>query len=484
MSSPRNGAPQPVSPRLLDKPIITEECTSPITLTRPKYSTIRMESRKLTQVQSFGKLNELKSPISQPPQSPTPSLSVSPKELSHSISLSKMKSSKVLQQGYLVKEGSFWKVWRKRWFVLKQDGEFNYRKDFLDKNPIKTLNVRGAALTFPEIAKKNNVMKLYFSPEHSLYMLTGDDLELEKWAKSFIDAGASAVEIKDNIMLSNLELDRYLINGEIYIPKEKHIDDEFIRIESKLGEGAQATVYCVTLENVPDHKFASKVYPKKLINGVNDLTQCYNEMYVMSCLTEHENVLQFYGVTEKKESIGILTEFCAQGPLSDNITQKKTFKQKISMITQIVLGIQHLHRHGIVHRDIKCDNILISSNFVIKIGDFGLATKLPIKGVNGGVCGTASYVAPEILLNLPYDEKCDIYSFGIVLWMIMHEQLHPYNDMTDSDIIARVKKDVSFKPDIENSIGSTMKNLILSCLSRDPKKRPNCDQILNILKEL
>lgn len=336
--------------------------SSPFSEVKPKYGKTTTMHRKLTQVNSFSNFLDIKKSPSQPgsmPTSPREVFSVSPKDLNLSISISKSKSSKVIQQGYLVKEGSLWKTWKKRWFILRADGEMTYRRDFKDKTPIKTLSIRKVPLTFPTMSKQKYVLKLYFSPTYSLYMCAPSEMELENWAKALIEAGASAVELTNCGMLGNLELDRKFINGEVYVPKDKYIDDEFLKIGKKIGEGGQATVHEAIVQTYPSMLLAVKIYPKNLINGVNDLTIAYNEMYILSLIPEHENVLQFYGVTEKKDSIGIVTEHCSEGSLLDYVKQKTTFKQKISILTQIAKGIKHLHSNGVMHRDIKCENILV-----------------------------------------------------------------------------------------------------------------------------
>lgn len=119
---------------------------------------------------------------------------------------------------------------------------------------------------------------------------------------------------------------------------------------------------------------------------------------------------------------------------------------------------------------------------MLKLCDFGLAARFPLKEGINIVCGTSYYAAPEILTNKAYDEKVDIYSFGIVMWMIIHENDQPYGSMTESEVIQKIKSDNAFRPEIEKSHNPNVKNLISSCWHEDPKKRATFDQIFKVLE--
>lgn len=130
-------------------------------------------------------------------------------------------------------------------------------------------------------------------------------------------------------------------------------------------------------------------------------------------------------------------EFCAYGPLHQILKEGAaviTTARIVSWSKQIAVGMQYLHMHKIIHRDLKSPNILIGQNEVIKISDFGTSREFNDISTKMSFAGTVAWMAPEVIRNEPCSEKVDVWGFGVVLWELLTCEI-PYKDFDSSAII-------------------------------------------------
>jgi serine/threonine protein kinase len=145
---------------------------------------------------------------------------------------------------------------------------------------------------------------------------------------------------------------------------------------------------------------------------------------------------------------------------------------------QLLLTIDFLQKKNLVHRDIKLDNILISKiededKFNVKLGDFGLTTFLKEGDKLSKLCGSPSYIAPEILMKLPYDFKSDIFSAGSVFYNLL-TGLYLFNgESTDSILIANRDCDLTSILVHLSGLSQDCRDLLLSMLNPNPSERPS-----------
>ena len=142
----------------------------------------------------------------------------------------------------------------------------------------------------------------------------------------------------------------------------------------------------------------------------------------MKALPKNLHIIKLYEIYEQHSEIILLFEFMSQGDLYQRIKgEPLTESQICTFFCQILKGLVFLHSNGVVHRDIKPDNILMTKNkngeIVVKIADFSLAEYYHSKRLNT-VCGTPGYMAPEMFCEEEYDEKVDVFSLGIILYML------------------------------------------------------------------
>lgn len=162
---------------------------------------------------------------------------------------------------------------------------------------------------------------------------------------------------------------------------------------------------------------------------------------------QHPNLIQFYQSIETTHRVFIIMEYAENGSLLDLIrTEKKLCEDKArELFKQIVSVIEYIHSKGIVHRDVKCENLLFDKNNVLKLIDFGFAREnmLPPK-MSETYCGSYAYASPEILKGVPYQPQAsDIWAIGVVLYAMVVGRL-PFDDSSVRYLLKQVQQKVTF----------------------------------------
>ncbi|CAK64142.1 unnamed protein product (macronuclear) [Paramecium tetraurelia] len=207
------------------------------------------------------------------------------------------------------------------------------------------------------------------------------------------------------------------------------------------------------------------------------------EVEVISNL-RHPNIVLYMGVCIRKQNYYLITEYLEEGSLFDHLHKKKTHidqKALMQIVEDIALGMNYLHGRKVMHCDLKSSNVLIDQNWNVKLCDFGLSRinkKIDHKVNKGARIGTPNWMAPEIMRGEPYQEKADVYSFGMILWEIITQQI-PYEGLSQTQIIGTVGygQDQVLIP--SNSNPSILLQLAKKCLKKSPHERPTFADIVN-----
>jgi calcium-dependent protein kinase len=154
----------------------------------------------------------------------------------------------------------------------------------------------------------------------------------------------------------------------------------------------------------------------------------------------HQNIITVYEMFEDQARFYLVTELCTGGDLYEEIIRKgnNLFSETDAsrIIGECLLAINHCHSEKICHRDMKPENILLDNDGKVKLIDFGTAASFEQQQGLEGLIGTAYYIAPEILIEKgKYNEKCDIWSLGVILYMLL-TGIPPFNGRTEDDIFA------------------------------------------------
>ena len=159
-------------------------------------------------------------------------------------------------------------------------------------------------------------------------------------------------------------------------------------------------------------------------------------------------------------------------------------KDAAKIIHQVLLALNYMHKRNIVHRDIKPENILLESrdihNINIKITDFGLSKCYdPLDGGLQETLGSPLYMAPEIIKLMKYDTKVDIWSLGVMAYIILTGK-PPFNGKTKEEVFMQITTaPITFSESIWLKISREGKAFVKACLTRDPRLRPSAEELLN-----
>lgn len=198
----------------------------------------------------------------------------------------------------------------------------------------------------------------------------------------------------------------------------------------------------------------------------------------------HRNVVRFVGACTKPPEFCILTEYVPGGNLHDFLHKHDNIlnlSQLLKFALDICNGMDYLHQNDIIHRDLKTANLLMDNNHVVKVADFGVARFQSQGGVMTAETGTYRWMAPEVMNHQSYNQKADVFSFGIVLWELATSKI-PYATMTPLQAAVGVRK--GLRPELPKNAHPRLVNLIQRCWETDPAKRPAFGEIKLELEEL
>ncbi|XP_029973155.1 serine/threonine-protein kinase Nek9 [Salarias fasciatus] len=248
-----------------------------------------------------------------------------------------------------------------------------------------------------------------------------------------------------------------------------------------LGRGAfgEATLYRRTEDN------SLVVWKEVDLNSLSEKERrdVMNEISILSIL-EHKNIIAYFNHFIDKNTLLIELEYCNGGNLYDKILQQKgkLFSEEVVVwyLYQIASAVAHIHKAGILHRDIKTLNIFLTKTDLIKLGDYGLAKKLDSEFSMAETCvGTPYYMSPELCQGAKYNFKSDIWAMGCVLSEVLtltrtFDATNPLNlcvKIVQGNWTMEVNADV---------YSSALIKLVYECLDQDPAKRPTADHILEL----
>lgn len=201
----------------------------------------------------------------------------------------------------------------------------------------------------------------------------------------------------------------------------------------------------------------------------------------------HPNIVLFMGLcikTEPKLQLVMITELMARGSVADIFYEREerpALKVRLAWAKQVALGLNAMHRcvPTILHLDLKPHNVLIDRHNIAKVADFGLA-KVRDPEKNIGKAGSPFYMAPEVLTEKPYDERADVYSFGILLWEFVTQSI-PYIDrgFTNFRDIIKAVVDNLERPDMPTDISKPLQDLISRLWAPTPEGRPSFQEVID-----
>ena len=246
------------------------------------------------------------------------------------------------------------------------------------------------------------------------------------------------------------------------------------KIEKLLGQGGMGSVYLGTHQET-EQQAAVKVLSSSLSSDDDFRVRFAGEIESLKKL-KHPNIVQLLGWGEQDASLFYAMEFVDGSSLQDHLAQgeRVEWREAIQIGIDVCRALKHAHDSGIIHRDLKPANLLQDSEVRIKLTDFGIAklfgyTQLTVEG---GVVGTADYMAPEQALGQPVNHRCDLYSLGSVLFTLLAGR-PPFLAKSMPEVVHKV----CYEPPqpvrrFNASVPPQLESLIGELLEKDPKKRP------------
>lgn len=205
--------------------------------------------------------------------------------------------------------------------------------------------------------------------------------------------------------------------------------------------------------------------------------------------SRHPNIVPFLAAVVEPPQLCIVTELCGNGSLYELLHQKRVvlpLERILHLARGVAAGMSYLHANRIVHRDLKSLNVLIDVYDNAKIADFGLTKcRTATSSMMNMVAGTPLWMAPEVMTRKPYDEKADVYSFGLILWETATNKL-PFEGLDHMGLLMAVgmQGERPPLPEVGPRCPQELISLIQDCWHADPSKRPAFKEVLARLTSL
>ncbi|XP_034672040.1 serine/threonine-protein kinase par-1 [Drosophila subobscura] len=247
----------------------------------------------------------------------------------------------------------------------------------------------------------------------------------------------------------------------------------FYDIERTIGKGNFAVVK-LARHRITKNEVAIKIIDKSQLDQIN-LQKVYREVEIMKRL-KHPHIIKLYQVMETKNMIYIVSEYASQGEIFDYIAKYGRMSESAARFKfwQIISAVEYCHKKGIVHRDLKAENLLLDCSMSIKIADFGFSNHFKPGELLATWCGSPPYAAPEVFEGKQYTgPEIDIWSLGVVLYVLVCGAL-PFDGSTLQSLRDRV---LSGRFRIPFFMSSECEHLIRRMLVLEPTRRYTIEQI-------
>ncbi|XP_073843773.1 serine/threonine-protein kinase polo [Musca autumnalis] len=242
------------------------------------------------------------------------------------------------------------------------------------------------------------------------------------------------------------------------------------------GKGGFAKCYEI-IDVVTNDVYAGKIVSKKLMMKHNQKEKMTQEITIHRSLN-HANIVKFHGFFEDSFNIYIVLELCKKRSMMELHKRRKTITEYECRyyIYQIIQGVKYLHDNRIIHRDLKLGNLFLNDMLHVKIGDFGLATRIEYDGERKRtLCGTPNYIAPEILTKKGHSYEVDIWSIGCVMYTLLVGQ-PPFETKTLKDTYSKIKK-CDYR--VPSYLRKSAADMVISMLQSNPENRPTIGDLLH-----
>lgn len=304
-----------------------------------------------------------------------------------------------------------------------------------------------------------------------------DGLELLRMRMKTLEEGRK--EPNADVSVSS-ELNSSVSGGPESFTPTRDFDPSCWKKEKLLGRGAFGTVYRAT--NSEGEYVAVKTisFSEADPNVMKCLQLLQRELRTLRKVGDHPNIIQYYKSTRAQTSVHMFMEYCSGGSLKARYSQEGAFSTSLAgkYTSNIVNGLNCLHEQDIVHRDIKCDNILLNDKDVAKLADFGASTILGEAAQHTRI-GTVYWMAPEVLIQTGHRWQADIWSVGCTLMEMMTAARPFAHACKNQEAFFELLSNTSSSPSLPQSISDDLPRAFLEvCLQKARDSRPKASQLM------
>ena len=354
----------------------------------------------------------------------------------------------------------------------------NPKKNYFEENQSSNNKI-----TSEEKHKEKVIRDFKFLKENTLKEETNtkedlDDKEIRNKQRAFSTVPYKA---RKNSKKEQINID---CNNENILKEDSNKKDKLSKYEigQELGKGAYAKVK-LAINKITKEKFAIKIYEKEKLNSNSKKSCVLKEIQILRKLN-HKNIAKLIEVISTEKQILIVQELIEGISLREYYNNEIRNQKGISIhkesifkkiFYQIFSAMDYIHKKNIAHRDIKLENILLKSNYEIKIIDFGFGMYNPEKKLQKFFCGTPNYMPPEIAEKKPYvGQLADMWSLGVLVYKIFCADF-PFKGKDEKELYKSIK---SGKFSYAKYTPEYAKKIIGSLIVLDPNKRISCEDVL------
>eukprot|EP01086_Lenisia_limosa_P006389 TRINITY_DN2517_c0_g1_i2.p1 TRINITY_DN2517_c0_g1~~TRINITY_DN2517_c0_g1_i2.p1 ORF type:complete len:314 (-),score=87.64 TRINITY_DN2517_c0_g1_i2:16-957(-) len=261
--------------------------------------------------------------------------------------------------------------------------------------------------------------------------------------------------------------------GDVFAPIKVNYS-----IGEDLGSGTFSVVKKITHKKTKQD-YALKVIDKSKVGTTNQQAMLESEVNILKSV-HHENIVNLVDIIDTPSHLLLIMELVTGGELFDKIVEVGYYSEQTAslLVKQLVEAVAYLHERNIVHRDLKPENLLVSGETSIQVADFGLSKMVGTETVLKTACGTPGYVAPEVLKCQGYGPQVDVWSIGIITYVLLCGYPPFWADST-AELFERILSGkFEFYGEAWEVVSHSARDFVEKTLILDPKKRLTAQQCL------
>jgi serine/threonine protein kinase len=381
------------------------------------------------------------------------------------------------KQGFLTKEGGSIKTWKKRWCVLK-NGVLHYSKR-QNSAQLGTIDLREAGEIKPSDARKKKNLFVIETPNRHYMVCAESEKDMQDWIKELklsrdrvqgkIAASASTGPSSSSLAAATPQSSSTPTSSSAEPEEPKKVGIPDFELLKVIGKGSFGKVLQVRKKDT-GKIYAMKVLNKQTIIARSEIAHTQAEKNILQKLV-HPFLVNLNYSFQTKDKLYFIMDYVNGGELFFHLQKDKRFEEDRVRFycAEIVCGLEYLHNSGVLYRDLKPENLLLTGDGHICMTDFGISKEGLVSddARTATFCGTPEYLAPEVLEGSGYGKPVDWWSFGT----LMYEMLTGLPPFYCQDVQQMYTQIMTAKLNIPENISPEASDLLQKLLVRDPSKR-------------